>query len=110
MILWGPVSQEILLKLYELSLWPNLRISTNSRMVKEGYYGNGIRRKIKIVYDKSNIRPRRKVTSEIGVRGQQECPIIPDLLQGCITTRSWTLDKERVKGGNKYLQKLLPPH
>ena len=33
-ILWGPVSQEVLLKLYKLGLWPNPKILTNPRMAK----------------------------------------------------------------------------
>ena len=39
-----------------------------------------------------------------------EMPTILNILQGCITIRSQTLDKGGVKGGNKYIQKLLPPH
>ena len=39
-----------------------------------------------------------------------EMPIILNILQGCNTIRSQTLDKGGVGGGNKYLQKLLPPH
>ena len=47
MYVWGLVSQNVLLKLYELGLWPNLRILTNPKMVKYGYYRNGIRRRNK---------------------------------------------------------------
>ena len=32
--MWGPVSQEVLLRLYELGLWPNPRTLTNLRMAK----------------------------------------------------------------------------
>ena len=32
--IWGQVSQEVLLKLYELGLWPNPRTLTNPRMAK----------------------------------------------------------------------------
>ena len=65
---------------------------------------------IKIVYDSPKYVREEKSSRKIEIRGQQKCPVILNILQGCITVRSQTLDKRGVEGGNKYLQKLLSPH